>query len=299
MTRPLDLNVGGTGLPPIITQAGELLSRYDVLFCDVWGVVHDGHLALAKAAEALKRFRNGGGTVVLVSNAPVPAHQVARMLDERQLPRECWDEIVSSGDIALRHIESQGFERLYPIGPQNRDAALFEKVASLPDALEQAEAILCSGFNDDLSETAEDYRQLLARALERAVPFVCANPDLVVDVGGKLYLCAGAIADVYEEMGGDVFWAGKPYANAYDTALGVANRLRQENVDRGRVLVIGDAVRTDLKGALSFGVDALFIAGGIHREETLVDGALCADRLGELLSGDAPPAVAAMPYLAW
>ncbi len=289
----------GNSTPPIITKAGNLLERYDVLFCDVWGVVHDGHWALDGAAEALLRFRERGGTVVLVSNAPVPKHQVANMLDERRLPRETWDEIVSSGDIALRHIEAQGFERLYAIGPRDRDAALFENVSSLPDTLGEAEAILCSGFNDDLNETAESYRQLLREALERRLPFVCANPDLVVDVGGQLYLCAGAIADLYEEIGGEVFWAGKPFENAYATALNAASTLRNEEVERSRILVIGDAVRTDLKGALSFGVDALFIAGGIHRDDTVVDGAVCPDRLAILLKEDAPPAVAAMSYLAW
>lgn len=299
MTTYFDPNSDGRGMPSIITSAGDLLANYDVLFCDVWGVVHDGHLALDAAADALLRFRKGGGSVVLVSNAPVPKHQVARMLDERRLPRETWDDIVSSGDIALEHIEAKGFERLFPIGPQDRDAALFEKVASLPGSLDAAQAILCSGFNDDVGETAEDYRALLKSAADLQLPFVCANPDLLVDVGGRLYLCAGAIADLYEEIGGDVFWAGKPFEIAYLTALQIASTLRQEQVDRSRILVIGDAVRTDLKGAQSFGVDALFVAGGIHRDDTIVDEAICPERLRKLLSGDAPPAIAATPYLAW
>jgi HAD superfamily hydrolase (TIGR01459 family) len=287
------------GATPIIDGAGGLLQRYDVLFCDVWGVVHDGYLALAPAADALRRFRRNGGTVILVSNAPVPNHQVARMLDERQLPREAWDAIVSSGDIALRHIEDSDHQSLFPIGPQDRDAALFEKVGSLTDKLECADAILCSGLNDDIRETAEDYRDLLQQARGHGLPFVCANPDLVVDVGGTLYLCAGAIGDLYQEIGGEVFWAGKPYENAYMTALTEAERLRGEKLDRSRLLVIGDSVRTDLTGAKAFGVDALFIANGIHREEAVVDGAICRIRLAGILTSDGPPAVAAMPYLSW
>lgn len=285
--------------PPIIGNAGDLLERYDVLFCDVWGVVHDGHAALPPAADALIRFRRKGGTVVLVSNAPVPNRQVARMLDERKLPREAWDAIVSSGDIALRHVAERGYEQLYPIGPQDRDAALFEKVVALRLELAGADAILCSGLNDDLSEGAEHYRALLSQARERGLPFVCANPDLVVDVGGRLFLCAGALGDLYEEMGGEVFWAGKPHAVAYETALAEAQELRGQDVARDRLLVIGDAVRTDLKGAKTFGVDALFIAGGIHRDDTVEDGRICPARLQSLFDNDAPPAKAAMAHLSW
>ena len=287
------------GATPIIEGARDLLQRYDVLFCDVWGVIHDGHLALGPAADALHRFRQTGGTVILVSNAPVPNHQVARMLDERRLPRDAWDAIVSSGDIALRHIEENNLCNLFPIGPQDRDAALFEKAGSLASKLECAGGILCSGLNDDIQETAEDYRELLSQALDHGLPFVCANPDLVVDVGGKLYLCAGALGDLYQDLGGEVFWAGKPYKNAYMTALTKAETLRGASVDRSRLLVIGDSVRTDLTGAKTFGIDALFIANGIHREEAVVDGAICHIRLAGILHSDAPPAVAAMHYLAW
>lgn len=284
---------------PILDRAGDLLSRYDVLFCDVWGVVHDGHNALRPAAEALTRFRDNGGTVVLVSNAPVPADRVAAMLDERRLPREAWDAIVSSGDIALAHLRERRHERLYPIGPRQRDAALFDRAGTLIGSLAEADAILCSGLNDDLAETAADYSTLLQEALAHELPFVCANPDLVVDVGGTLYLCAGAIGDLYSELGGEVYWAGKPHKVAYETALGKARELRDDAIARSRVLVIGDAVRTDLTGARDFGVDALFIAGGIHRDELLQNGRLCSKRLTEILTGDAPPAIAAMPHLAW
>lgn len=290
--------MGQAGTPPVIDKAGHLLARYDVLFCDVWGVVHDGHEALASAADALLRFREKGGTVILVSNAPVPNHRVARMLDERRLPREAWDAIVSSGDIALDHIAEQGFERLFPIGPQDRDAALFEKAGTLT-GLEDAEAILCSGLNDDTRETAEDYLGVLQSARDSNLSLICANPDLVVDVGGQLYLCAGALGDLYEDLGGEVFWAGKPHAIAYKTALGRAQALRGESVVLPRVLVVGDAVRTDLKGAQMFGVDALFVAGGIHREDTVVDGRICQERLGRLFAGDAPEALAAIAQLAW
>lgn len=284
---------------PVLDHAGELLARYDVLFCDVWGVVHDGFKALTAADGALTRFRRGGGTVILVSNAPVPNHQVAAMLDSRQVSRSAWDGIVSSGDIALGYMRERGFERIYAIGPRDRDAALFDAVPGRFVELTDAEAILCSGLNDDVSESAESYLPLLETALARKLPFVCANPDLVVDVGGRLYLCAGAIADLYEKLGGEVYWAGKPHLPAYGSAHVLAEKLRGAPIPKDRILGIGDAVRTDLKAAENFGVDALFIAGGIHRDDTLTDGAICRERLRELLNPEAPGAVAAMAYLAW
>lgn len=288
-----------TATPPILAQAGSILERYEVLFCDVWGVVHDGVSAYPRACEALIRFRRAGGTVVLVSNAPVPNAQVARMLESRRVPRDAWDAIVSSGDIALAHVAEQGYRSLHFIGPADRDSALFSAVAEKRAAFEVADAILCSGLEDDVNETALDYRPLLERAFDRGLPFVCANPDFVVDVGGRLYPCAGAIAELYAHMGGPVFWAGKPHPSAYGTALEVAERLRGRPMDRSKILGIGDAVRTDLKSAEGIGIDAIFIAAGIHRHETMVGDEIELERLTELFTANPVPALAAMPILAW
>lgn len=276
------------------------MEKYDAIFCDVWGVVHDGVNAHFGAQDALRRFRERGGTVVLVSNAPVPKAQVARMLALKGFPEDAWDDIVSSGDIALRHISKAGYRRVYAIGPQDRDSALFNAVSAEFGPLETSEAIVCTGLNDDLSEVAEDYDPLLTVALERKLPFVCANPDKYVDVGGKLYLCAGAIADRYAELGGSVFWAGKPHASAYGTALDIAEDLRKEMLHRSRILAIGDAVRTDLKAAATAGVDALFIGGGIHRTDVMDGDEMCPRGLATLFAApDASPAVGAMPQLIW
>ena len=285
--------------PPILSHAGDLISRYDVIFCDVWGVVHDGLKAFPAACEALTRFRAGGGTVVLVSNAPVPQEQVARMLVSRAVPDSAYDAIVSSGDIALAHVARAGFGSVYAIGPRDRDAALFDQLTAKQVGLAEAEAIVCSGLTDDRTETAESYRPVLETALARALPFVCANPDLVVDVGGKLYLFAGAIADLYAHMGGEVFWAGKPHASAYGTALEVAQRLRQGDVPAERILGIGDALRTDLKAAQGAGVDGLFIAGGIHRHDAMTGHEIDAGKLRALFAGSGIPAIGAMAYLVW
>lgn len=286
-------------LPPVLAHGADLLARYDVIFCDVWGVIHDGRDAYAAACDALMRFRRGGGTVVLVSNAPVPQERVAVMLDERHVPRDAWDEIVSSGDIALRHVREVGYERLCTIGPKARDSALFSALTAASVPLARAQAMICTGLVDDTTETEESYRPMLEQALDLKLPFVCANPDLVVDVAGTLYLCAGAIADLYARLGGEVFWAGKPHASAYASAHKAAERLRDAAVAKSRILAIGDAVRTDLTGAQRAGVDALFIAAGIHRDELIHDGTICTERLRLLLAPPAPQPVAVMHKLAW
>jgi HAD superfamily hydrolase (TIGR01459 family) len=288
-----------SAVPPIIAHAGPLLENYDVVFCDVWGVVHNGVTAFKGACDALETFRARGGTVILVSNAPVPKRRVSDMLFSRQVPQAAWDDIVSSGDIALAYIAEQKFHRLNFIGPLDRDKALFSVLAAQSVPLSEADAIVCTGLTDDQNETPDDYRPMLAQALERRIPFVCANPDLVVDVGGALLYCAGAIADLYAHMGGEVYWAGKPYLSAYETAQSKAEALRGSKVERRRVLVIGDALRTDIKGAQNYGCDALFIASGIHRHET-VDGIdLSATKLSDLFKPGSPPATAAMLELAW
>ncbi|MEQ1670664.1 MAG: TIGR01459 family HAD-type hydrolase, partial [Hyphomicrobium sp.] len=274
--------------PPVLASAGELLNRYDVLFCDVWGVVHNGLVAFDGACAALKRFRAEGGTVILVSNAPVPKKRVADMLASRHVPRDAWDDIVSSGDIALTHVAERGFTALHCIGPQDRDQALFKALNARSVALEDAEAIICTGLNDDRNERPEDYRPLLDRSLAMNLPFVCANPDLIVDVGGTILYCAGAIADIYQHMGGAVFWAGKPHLSAYETAHHKAEALRDTNVPRRKALVIGDAIRTDLKGAENFGCDALFVASGIHKHEAMDGEFLSAPKLAALFPPGTP-----------
>jgi len=286
-------------VPSILPHAGPLLARYDVIFCDVWGVVHNGATAFEGACQALEKFRAGGGTVILVTNAPVPKRRVADMLASKQVPTSAWDDIVSSGDLALDHVAARGFQTLHCIGPQDRDRAFFSALRARSVPLAEAEAIICTGLNDDRNETPDDYRPLLEAALARRLPFVCANPDLVVDVGGTLLFCAGAIADLYVHMGGPVFWTGKPHLNTYETAHQKAEALRNANVERSKVLVIGDALRTDLKGAENYGCDALFIASGIHRHET-VDGIdLSTAKLSDLFGPGSPPALGAMLELAW
>lgn len=285
--------------PPIIVAAGPLLACYDVLFCDVWGVVHDGYRACPGAMRALTAFRKSGGTVVLVSNAPVPAHRVAEMLADKKVDPDSWDEIVSSGGIALDHVARKNYSAVFTIGPRDRDATFFERLTAHSAPLERAEAIVCTGLNDDVNETVEDYARLLYDGRSRELPFVCANPDLVVDVGGRLYPCAGALGEAYARLGGEVYWAGKPHPSAYETARAKAEALRGASVPNRRILAIGDAIRTDLRSAEGAGVDALFVASGIHRAETMTGSAIDPAKLARAFAPPAPPAVAATAALDW
>ena len=286
--------------PPIIANAGPLLSRYDAVFCDVWGVVHNGQRAYAQAGEALARFRAGGGTVILVSNAPIPASGVERVLEKTGVRRDAWDAIVSSGDIALAHIAEKGYRRMHWVGPSERDYALYVRLPGPDVPLAEAEAIVCTGLRNDRTETVEDYRALIEQGVALRLPFVCANPDLVVDVGALRLTCAGSIAAEYERLGGEVFWAGKPHPAAYRTALQRAGELRGSTPDLNRILAIGDAVRTDLAAAQGLGVDGLFVAAGIHSEVLRADGEIDPEKLTVLFAPPGtPPAVAAMTHLRW
>lgn len=281
---------------PILTDAGDLLARYDVLISDVWGVVHDGLWALEPASAALTRFREDGGAVVLLSNAPGPSEQIAEVIDAKRVPRDCWDALVTSGDVTRALIAESRHRKVFHIGWQD-DRAVFEGLDVSLVGEDEADLVVATELNDYRRETPEQYRPLLERFAARRLPFICGNPDLVVHVGEHLLPCAGALAAIYEELGGAVSWAGKPYRPAYDLALEAARTARGRPVDPTKVLVIGDAVRTDLAGARLMGFDSLFIAGGIHRDETMRDGAVDPAGLARVLAGLPVQPVAAMGAL--
>jgi HAD superfamily hydrolase (TIGR01459 family) len=251
----------------LLRAFAPLAAGYDVVLSDVWGVVHNGVVATPEACDALVRFRQDGGTVVLITNAPRPGDVVARItLDRFGVPRAAYDGIVSSGDVTRALIAARAGQRLFHIGPE-RDLGIFAGLDAPNAALDDADYAVCSGLTDDTVETPQDYQPLIARMRERALPMICANPDVVVERGDTLVYCAGAIADLYAAAGGEVIFAGKPYRPIYDQALAIAQAARGAPVDARRVLAIGDSVRTDLKGAAAFGIDCLFVTAGIHAEE--------------------------------
>jgi len=254
-------------LPNIIERFEPLARDYDVLFCDVWGVVHNGMAAFPAACEALTRFRAGGGTAILITNAPRPDAAVARILDRLGVPREAYDAITSSGDVTRGIVEKRRGERVFHLGPE-RDKPIFAGLDISFAPLEGADYVVCSGLFDDTIETPETYRGMLAAMRARSLFMVCANPDIVVERGDALVYCAGALADAYAALGGEVLYCGKPHAPIYETALATASALRGGRTPPlARVLAIGDSVRTDLTGAKAFGVDSVFVVSGIHAEE--------------------------------
>jgi HAD superfamily hydrolase (TIGR01459 family) len=252
--------------PPITSHFAALAGGYDVVLSDVWGVVHNGIAATAEACDALTRFRAGGGTVVLITNAPRPGANVRAILDRLAVPHSAYDAIVSSGDVARALIVARAGERVFHVGPE-RDLPMFEGLDAPITELEHADYAVCSGLFDDTVETPQDYQPLVERMRARTLPMICANPDVVVERGDKLVYCAGAIADLYAAAGGEVVYAGKPYRPIYEQALSVAEAARGAPVAHHRLLAIGDSVRTDLKGAAALGIDSLFVTAGIHAEE--------------------------------
>ncbi|HYA07339.1 MAG TPA: TIGR01459 family HAD-type hydrolase [Xanthobacteraceae bacterium] len=247
-------------------ESFEPLSRdYDVLFCDVWGVVHNGLAAFATACDALTRFRRRGGTAILITNAPRPGAAVARILDRLGVPRQAYDAITSSGDVTRGIVAARLADAVFHLGPQ-RDLSIFTGLDVKFTSLESADYVVCSGLFDDTTETPDSYRDMLSAMHARSLFMVCANPDIVVERGEALVYCAGALADAYAALGGDVLYCGKPHAPIYEAALAAAASLRGVTAPRNRVLAIGDSVRTDLKGAAAFGIDYMFVTSGIHAE---------------------------------
>jgi len=252
--------------PALVEGLKTLADRYDLILCDVWGVLHNGVKAYEAASEALTRFRDAGGRVVLVSNAPRPGMSVGAQLDGFGVPRTAYDTIVTSGDLTRLAIEERIDKVVHHIGPP-RDMPIYDGLDVRFGTIQEADYVVCSGFDDDERETTEDYRPRLEAMLRRKLWMVCANPDLVVERGSAIVPCAGAIALAYEEMGGEVYYAGKPHAPIYEKAIAAASRLKGRDIPKSRVLAIGDAIRTDIAGAVGYGIDSLLVARGIHAEE--------------------------------
>jgi HAD superfamily hydrolase (TIGR01459 family) len=191
---------------------------------------------------------------------------VQRQLRKLGVADETYDAIVSSGDLTRHFVASHPGKKMFWLGPE-RDSSIHRGLNAVTAPLEQSDYIVCTGLFDDETETAEDYRAMLLQARERKLPLVCANPDIVVERGDRLIYCAGAIAELYRELGGEVIFYGKPHRPIYERAMALAAERRGHPPSLDRVLAIGDSVRTDLTGALGFGIDCLFVTRGIHSDE--------------------------------
>ena len=270
----------------------ELVGDYDSLFCDVWGVLHNGVAAFPPAVDAITRFRDTG-PVILITNAPRPSGPVRQQLRKLGVPDTAYDGLVTSGDVTRALIAERPGARLFHIGPE-RDMTFYEDldVTLAPEA--EAKLVSCTGLFDDDAETPDDYRALLMRLVDRGLPMICANPDIVVERGERLVYCAGALAQLYTELGGEAVLVGKPHRPIYDAVRAlIAER------DCIRPLVIGDGLPTDIRGAVDNGLPALFVTGGIHAADFGPPDAPDGARVAARLAAEGLSAIAYIPALVW
>lgn len=268
--QALEIAVTPPTFPQILKSIDEVADRYDALLCDLWGCYHNGVEPYPAAVAALQRFRTSGGTVVLLTNAPRPSPAVAQHLAGMGAPQDSFDAIVSSGDATRAEISSGKWgRRLHLVGP-DRDDSLWGGLDVEASSLADADAILCTGLFNDHIETPDDYADLVATGVARGLPFLCANPDIVVDRGEERLYCAGAIAEAYAAAGGRTIYFGKPHPPIYALALERLAETKDTTVDaldRRRVLAVGDGVNTDVLGADQAGIDCVFVSGGLALDE--------------------------------
>lgn len=285
-------------LPPVIDGLAAIAGAYELVFSDVWGVLHNGMKAHPAACEALVAVRRRGVPVVLITNAPRQAAVVIGQLDRLGVPRAAYDAIVTSGDVSRDYIRTRPGEPVHHVGPR-RDLVVFDGLDTRLVGIEEAAYVVCTGLVDDRRETPDDYEERLRRMRERGLFFLCGNPDKVVEVGHELIFCAGALGDRYRSMGGEVLYAGKPYEPAYEACYAKAERILGRRPDRARVLAIGDAMRTDVAGAARMGIDCLFLAEGIHADVLIGREGVRMDGLVALIAETGQHPRYVMRRLAW
>lgn len=251
--------------PKTIASLDEISGGYKVILCDVWGVLHDGLRCFEPAAQALAAARKRGLAVVMVTNSPRPRPGVEAQFETIGVPENAWDRVVTSGDVT-RALVSAGPRRIFHVGSE-RDLMLYDGLdVELVEEFE-ADGVVCTGLFDDQIETPDDYSELLSRLRARNLPFICANPDLMVERGERTIWCAGALARDYAQLGGRTLIAGKPFAPIYTAALQAAGELLGREVRREEALAVGDGMLTDVKGASDNGLDVLYISGGVHARD--------------------------------
>ena len=255
----------------IIQSLAEIDGAYEALLVDIWGCYHNGVAPYGAAVAALRAYRARGGVVILLTNAPRPASYVKQFLDSIGAPEDSYDGIMSSGAACQRAVASTDYgNRFHYVGPP-RDLHMLTSLGLEDTALDQADAILCTGLRDDRTETPADYIETMAQWLRRGLRLLCANPDLIVDIGDERRYCAGSLALAYEEAGGEVIWFGKPHGPTYEQSFHLLEELAGREVAPERVLAIGDGIRTDVKGGLDAGLDVLFVSGGLSAGDVGTD----------------------------
>jgi HAD superfamily hydrolase (TIGR01459 family) len=281
-----------------MTSLSNLAPNYDAVLSDVWGVLHNGVAAYPEAVDALRRFRESGKRVVLITNAPRTAPPIVALLDAMRVPRDAYDAVVSSGDVTRAAIAPYRGKVVHHVGPPEIDDSLYEGLGVIRGPAEEADAVVVTDLDTD-DDTPDMYEERIKLWLSRKLPLICANPDRVVEHAGRIIYCGGALADLYEAHGGRIRMAGKPYRPIYDEALRLADAAAGHPIERSRILAIGDSVRTDAIGAANAGLDLLFITGSIHAQELDAFGAPDPDAVRDLVAPSGARLKGFMPRLAW
>ena len=287
--------------PPLITSGlSQIASDYDAILCDVWGVIHNGQDAFPAACDALVRFRSEVGPVVLISNAPRPSEALHGQIAGVGVPAEAWSAFVTSGDATRVLLADRAPGPAWAVGPE-RDSTLYDGLGlDFVDAPKDAAFISCTGPFDDEADLPEDYRERFIVARAHDLEMICANPDRMVQRGDRLVYCAGALAEVYEKLGGRTVMAGKPHAPIYHRAMAEVEIQLKRKPDPRRVLCIGDGVTTDVRGAERQGLDCLFLWGGVHAADLNGQSEAAGAALAaQFLADHATSARYAMPELVW
>jgi HAD superfamily hydrolase (TIGR01459 family) len=255
-------------------------------------------VAHAEAVEALRQFRQAGGRAVLITNAPRAVAPIVDMLDRLHVPRDAYDAVITSGEVTRAMIAPYRGKIIHHIGPPTIDDSIYDGLGVIRGPAEEAEAVVVTDLDTD-DDTPDMYEARIAVWLRRKLPLICANPDRVVEHGGRIIYCGGALADLYEAHGGSIKMSGKPYRPIYDEALRLAEKAAGKPLERGRILAIGDSVRTDAIGAANAGLDLLFITGSIHAQELDAFGSPDPEAVRDLVAPSGARLKGFMPRLAW
>ena len=238
-----------------LKHLSEIFKSYDTFVIDLWGVMHNGVILNSNAVEAVDQLKNNSKKIVFLSNAPRPSSKVINFLLKMNLNKKYLSNVMTSGEAAMHAINQNKFGKtFFHLGPP-RDTSLFEKQKDNNTQIDKCDFILCTGLFDDYEDDLNYYKKFLEKHISKKM--VCTNPDLTVHRGNIEELCAGSVAKVFEELGGDVIYYGKPHKAIY-------NKCFNKN---DKVLAIGDNLRTDIKGANNLDIDSIFITEGVHRQE--------------------------------
>lgn len=276
----------------ILNGIESIADRYGAFIFDIWGVIHNGVRAYPGVEKCLTELKTQNKQVLMLSNSPNRAKYMVPQLQSMGIDEHLYDHIVTSGESTYRALKSHEGQKIYCLYDDEDPTCLEDIDIERVYSPENANIALVSHL--ERHAKPEDYSDVLKTCLEKNLTLICANPDKVVDVGGTLYTCAGAVADLYEEMGGTVSWHGKPHALVYDWAFDLLG-----SPDKSRVIAVGDSIRTDVTGAVNYDIDVLWNAVGIHWHEITDDHELNQNKIKQAMNGLSKYPTAILNGLAW